>query len=200
MTDLGDLLAFHVQYGLKEIGCAEAGCDVEHEEHIVHRTHSGEATLTLAGPAQLIREAAALVFPDLAKVFNPPPAEQPMAEVHRSHRLGAPGPFDSRRCERCGHVVVSANGTTPMGAAQCPIGVTAEDRKALSATVLDAMLPGMAVIAGGFPDHLRNEPVLWVKLHSGRWETARQERIDDNPGVSSTWLANNRHPMLDTSS
>ena len=73
MTDFGDL-AFHLQYHFKEITCEEAGCEVDHEDHIVHRTNSGEATLTLAGPSHLIREAAAAVFPSLATVFNPPKA------------------------------------------------------------------------------------------------------------------------------
>lgn len=176
MTDLGDL-AFHVQYGLKEVTCAEAGCDV------VHRTHSGEATLTLAGPAQLIREAAALVFPGLAKVFNPPSA---MID-----------------CKTCGANVTP----TKVGDDRCPDCIRErweplplEGGKALSAGELDCLAPGMRVIAGAFPDEQRLNRILWVKLHSGRWETARQERVDDNAGVSSIWLANNRHPMLDTSS
>lgn len=118
MADLADL-AFHVQYHRRVISCHEAGHDPP-ECGWTHSVATGEATLTLAGPAQLIREAAALVFPHLATVFNPPPAEQPMAQVHQSHRLGALGPFDDQRCSQCSQVVISHLGTTPMGAAPCP--------------------------------------------------------------------------------
>lgn len=130
----------------------------------------------------------------------PPPAEQPMAEVHRSHRLGAPGPFDSQRCSLCPEVVVSANGTTPMGAAQCPIGLIAEERKALSAAELDTAVPGDHVVAGAFAEGRRTERVRWSKLDNGRWQSATTygHQFDGEDGVSSIWLAANRQPMLDT--
>lgn len=64
----------------------------------------------------------------------------------------------------------------------------------LTSRELDAMRPGETVMAGGFADGARNEQHEWVKLRSGRWETARQERVDDKCGVSSIWLAHNRGP------
>lgn len=161
---------------------------------------SGEVTLMITGDRETLHAIAEDVTSRMLGQIStvPSPVEQPWAQVHRSHGLLVPGAFDCERCERCGQVVISANGTTPMGAAQCSIGPTVEDGKALSSAELDAMGSGDQVRAGAFSDHLRNERVLWVKLHNGRWETARQERVDDNAGVSSIWLANNRHPMLDT--
>lgn len=103
MTDLGDL-AFHVQYHLREISCKEARCPKPWPCGAVHRQHTGEATLTLAGPVQLIREAAAAVFPDLAKVFNPPPAEPALlatcATCGAGYTSTEPGDDRCRQCTR----------------------------------------------------------------------------------------------------
>lgn len=144
MTDFGDL-AFHVQYGLKEVACTEAGCELAHESHVVHRVPTGEATLTLAGPAQLIREAAAAVFPDLAKVFDPPKVvvehcgacptpnapslrfhpdgdayhrEDGATPVHLSHDWAWRDP-DHAWCRKCCSDVKHDDATTPVGAKPC---------------------------------------------------------------------------------
>jgi hypothetical protein len=114
MTDLGDL-AFHVQYHLREISCAQ----LLHDPcQAVHREHTGEATLTLAGPAQLIREAAAAVFPDLAKVFNPPPAEPALlatcATCGAEYTSMKPGDDRCRQCTRERWTPVGGNNRNPM--------------------------------------------------------------------------------------
>lgn len=185
MTDLGDL-AFHLEYHLREISCKETQCPRPWPCGAVHRTRTGEATLTLAGPDDLIRRAAAAVFPDLAKVFNPPKAVEPTGTCDA---CGTVIDFDGPRCSDC-----VRGGWTPVP--------PQPDGRALSVAELDAMPAGAIVVAGAFPDTWRADRVRWIKLPTGRWGSPASGRIEiaGAAGVSTAWLANNRNPVLDTSS
>lgn len=66
----------------------------------------------------------------------------------------------------------------------------------LTATELDAMAVGERVLAGAFAQGRSDEPVLWMKLNSHRWDSQSTygHTYEGEPGVSSIWLANNRQP------
>lgn len=177
-----DMLSFGIEYEIVDESCDEAGCGgCTHQ----HRRQTGQATLTLVGRRDLIQQAAASVFPHLASVLNPPKATA----------------TPTGTCAACG--ASSADGI-PIHAGRCPECI-ADDwqpavmrsdprERALSATQLDALPRSSTVVAGGFPDDLRNERIEWIKLPTGRWQSPMSEVVGGKPGVSATWLATNRAP------
>lgn len=62
---------------------------------------NGDATLTVAGPAPAIREAAAAVFPDLAAALNPPPPPADHVCAACGELFAPTGTGVTDRCPEC---------------------------------------------------------------------------------------------------
>lgn len=172
----GESLAFNLAYEVRQIDCARAGCA---GCDFAHREQTGEATLTVAGPAALVQEAAALVFPDLAKVLNPPTAE--------------PEGYVVEFCNWCPTPAAPSLKFHPDGKAEHREPVSAY----LSAEQLDVMHVGATVTAFGPNDREQRagHRCRWIKTDGRRWRPA-----GGNFSYTGKWLANHRQPMLDTSS
>lgn len=126
-----------------------------------------------------------------------------LCEELTSRLLGQPSivpPADTDQCVTCGAAFEVSAAAGAMRCPECVAGGWFPEggarKKTLSAAELDALSPAMTVTAGAFADGRRTERVRWVKLHSGRWQTAQRESVDNNAGVSSIWLAANRRPTL----
>lgn len=174
--------AFNLSYGFREVDCATAQC-YRPNCRAIHRRQSGDATLTISGPADDVQRVAAQVIPGW-----PEPSRRQTPRICAACGAELRDEWSATRCQDC-----IDNGWTPLDPP--PSG----RESVLTVRELEALPVGGAVYAGAFGDAERDRRVRWMKLLSGRWQIVypeEQVKVDDSPGVSATWLANNRRPKL----